>query len=144
MTSVFDGQTAVEHAETAAAEIRAINHLTYHDTALPYPSDAWRLIGQLASVAYRLQQALDQTASLIGRQHDRGLLGIDAGTAYASDPTSAVRDTVAGLDDARAAALLLADALEQAQQPLTYAHYTGPLDDDRDDEGDDGCVEAIR
>ena len=47
MTSVFDGQSAVEHAETAAAAIRAINHLTYHDTALPYPSDAWRLIERL-------------------------------------------------------------------------------------------------
>jgi hypothetical protein len=138
---VFDDHTAVEHAETAAASIRAINHLTCHDTALPYPSDAWLLIGQLASVAYRLRQALEQTATLIGRQHERGLVGIDTGTAYAGDPAGAVHDTVAALDDARAAALLLADALEQAQQPLTYAHYTGPF---VDDEGDDGRVEASR
>jgi hypothetical protein len=140
MTSVFDGHTAVEHAETAAAAIRAINHLTYHDTALPYPSDAWRLIGELGSLAYRLRQALEQTATLIRRQHESGLVGVDAGTVYAGDAAGAVRDTVAALDGARAAAIHLADALEQAQQPLTYAHYTGPLDD----EDDDGAVEATR
>jgi len=139
MTSVFDGHTAVEHAETAAAAIRAINHLTYHDTALPYPSDAWLLIGQLASIAYRLQQALRQTATLIRGQQERGLVGIDAGTAYAGDPAAATRDTVAALDDARAAALQLADALEQAQQQLTDAHCTGPLADE-----DDGCAEENR
>ena len=138
MTSVFDGQTAVEHAERAATAIRAINHLTYHDTALPYPSDAWRLIGQLGSVAYRLQQALRQTATLVRDQQERGLIGIDAGTAYAGDPAGAVRDTTAALEDAQAAACRLADALEQAQQPFTYAHYAGPLADD----GRDASVEA--
>jgi hypothetical protein len=137
MTSVFDGQTAVEHAETAAAAIRAINHLTYHDTALPYPSDAWRLIGQLGSVAYRLQQALRQTATLVRDQQERGLIGIDAGTTYAGDATGAVRDTTAALEDAQGAASRLADALEQAQQPLTYAHYTGAL-------AGDAWVEATR
>ena len=140
MTSVFDGQTAVEHAETAAAAIRAINQLTYHDTALPYPADAWRLMGQLASLAHRLQQALRQTATLVRDQQERGLVGIDAGTAYAGDPAGAVNDATAALEDAGAAASHLAEALEQAQQPLTYAHYAGPVTDE--EYRDDGCVEV--
>ena len=38
------GKTAVEHAVEAAEAIGAINHVTYHADALPYPSDAWRLL----------------------------------------------------------------------------------------------------
>ena len=59
----------------------------------------------LASVAYRLQQAFGQTATLVRRPAGRGLIGIDAGTAYAGDAAGAVADTTAALDDARAAAL---------------------------------------
>jgi hypothetical protein len=131
------GRTAVEHANEAAEAIRAINHLTFHDNALPYPSDAWRLINALASTAYRLSQALRQTGQLIQDKHARGEIGIDHGTDYAGETAAAVRDCLAGLADAGHATALLADALERAAGPLTYAHHLDPLvRDDADGDAD--------
>jgi hypothetical protein len=128
--SVFNGKSACEHAEAAAEAIRAINHVTFHDRALPYPSDAYRLIGELITLAERLPQALQQTAQRINRWQDAGELGIDAGTAYAGDPERAAVDTVAGLLAAAIAAGQLRDVLGQARRAITYAHYTGTTDDD--------------
>lgn len=128
-TSVFDGKTALEHGDDAAAAIRAINHLTDHSTSLPFPSDAYRLLGELETMAARLPQALDQVATLITRRQADGLIGIDPGTRYAGHPDWAVDDAVAGLRAAAAAAGQLRDALEQARHPLAYAHHTGPTDE---------------
>lgn len=133
------GKTAVEHAEEAAEAIRAINHVTFHAEALPYPSDAWRLISHLASLAHRLGQALEQTGNLVGGKQERGEIGIDHGTAYAGHPEMAVGDCLTGLQDAVQAAGLLAEALERAARPLTYAHYLDPLcRNDNDDTGGNG------
>jgi hypothetical protein len=128
--SVFDGKTACEHAEAAAEAIRAINHVTFHNAALPYPADAYRLIGALITLAERLPQALQQTAQRITRWQDVGELGIDPGTAYAADPDRAAADAVAGLHAAAIAAGHLRDALSQARRAITYAHYTDPAGDD--------------
>lgn len=142
-TSVSEaGKTAVEHALEAAEAIRAINHVTFHASSLPFPSDAWRLINAFATTAHRLAQALQQTGHLVRGKHEHGELGIDHGTDYDGEVNAAVRDCLAGLDDAVTATALLADALERAARPLTYAHYTGPhtdTDDDRDGaEGETG------
>jgi hypothetical protein len=131
--AVQDGRTAVEHAEVAAAAVRAINHLTYHDAALPYPADAWRLLNHLASLAHRLPQALDQTAHLLSSRRERGLIGIDPGTEYAGDAAAAVNHCLAGLARAQRCAAALAAALDDAAHSLTYAHYTDP-DDETEDE----------
>lgn len=127
------GKTAVEHALEAAEAIRAINHVTYHATSLPRPSDAWRLINTFATTAHRLAQALDQTGHLVRGMQQRGELGIDHGTNYDGHPEAAVRDCLAGLEDAGTATALLAEALERAARPLTYAHYIRPDTDDTDD-----------
>jgi hypothetical protein len=124
--SVFNGKTACEHAEAAAEAIRAINHVTFHDRALPYPSDAYRLLGELITLAERLPQALQQTAQRVTRWQDAGELGIDAGSAYAGDPARATVEAVAGLLAATIAAGQLRDALGQARRAITYVHYTGP------------------
>jgi hypothetical protein len=128
--SVFDGLTACEHAEAAAEAIRAINHVTLHDTAVPYPADAYRLVGALITLAERLPQALRQTAQRITRWQDAGELGIDPGTDYAGDPDRAAVDTVAGLLAAAIAAGHLRDTLSQARRAITYAHYVDPAGDD--------------
>ena len=125
-TSAFDGKTACEHADEAAAAIRAINHLTFHDTALPFPPDAYRLLGVLATMAARLPQAFEQVTRQLNRWHEDGLIGIDPGTSYAGDPDRAVRDAVTGLARAIRAAGHLSEALDLALHALTYAHYTGP------------------
>jgi hypothetical protein len=128
--AVQDGRIAVELAQAAADAVRAINHLTYHDTALPYPADSWRLLSQLATVAHRLPQALDQTAHHLTRRRERGLIGIDPGTEYAGNASEAVSHSLAGLARARRAAAELAAALDDAAHPLTYAHHADPYDDD--------------
>jgi hypothetical protein len=121
--AVMDGKTAVEHAAAAAEAIRAINHLTYHDEALPYPADAWRLLGQLGTAVHRLSQAVRQTAKLTDGKHQRGEIGIDPGTEYAGAEPTALAEVLAGLDAAGRLATALADALDRAAQPLTYAHH---------------------
>jgi len=124
--SVFDGLTACEHAQAAAEAIRAINHVTLHNTALPYPSDAHRLLGALITLAERLPQALQQTAQRITRWQHAGELGIDPGTDHAGDPDRAAVDAVAGLHAGAIAAGQLRDALSQARRAISYAHYTDP------------------
>jgi O-acetylhomoserine/O-acetylserine sulfhydrylase-like pyridoxal-dependent enzyme len=130
--SVFDGLTACEHAEAAAEAIRAINHLTLHDGALPYPSDAYRLLGGLITLAERLPQALQQTAQRVNRWQDAGELGIDPGTDYAADPDRAAAEAIAGLHAAAIAAGQLRDALSQARRAITYAHYNDPTTDEEE------------
>jgi hypothetical protein len=135
--AVQDGLTAVEHAQTAADAVRAINHLTYHDTALPYPADSWRLLTHLATAAHRLPQALDQTARHMASRRERGLIGIDPGTDYAGNAHVAVSHSLAGLARAERAAAELAAALDAAAHPLTYAHHAEPDDEtEYDDEID--------
>jgi hypothetical protein len=51
MTAVFDGRSATEHAEAAAEAIRAINHITGWPTVLTYPSAAYCVLGQLATLS---------------------------------------------------------------------------------------------
>ena len=131
-TSAFDGKTACEHADDAAAAIRAINHLTSHDTALPVPAAAYRLLGSLATMAARLPQAFEQVTQQLNRWHQDDLIGIDPGTSYAGDPDRAVRDAVTGLARASRAAGQLSEALDLALHPLTYAHSTGPTDGGED------------
>jgi hypothetical protein len=127
--SVFEGKTACEHAETAAGAIRAINHLTFGETALPNPSDAWRLIGHVASLAARLPQAFEQVARQLQRWQQAGLIGIDPGTRYGGDPAVAVATASIYLtEDATVAVATLSEALDTVREALTYAHWTGPTD----------------
>ena len=73
----------------------------------------------------------------MGGKQERGEVGIDHGTAYAGHPEMAVGDCLAGLEDAVEATQTLAEPLERAARPLTYAHYLDPLcrDDTHDAAG---------
>jgi hypothetical protein len=133
MTAAFDGHSATEHAEAAADAVRAINHITGRPAGLTYPSEAYRIVGQLATVAARLPQACEQITRQLRRWSDAGQVGIDAGTTWAGNPAGAVLDALAGLDEAAVAAEHLYAGLDQASGALCYAHYTGPdLDDGRE------------
>jgi hypothetical protein len=140
-TAVVDGKTAVEHAHDADQAIRAINHLTFNTGALPYPSDAWLLLGHLSTLAARLPQAFDQIATQVRAWHRDGLIGIDPGTRFANEPLLAVATAAIALTDhATTAANQLTQALNTAHDALAYAHYTGPCDQcdcsNHDDNGD--------
>jgi hypothetical protein len=130
MTAVLDGRTAAVPADAAADAVRAINHITGWPRGLVYPSETYRVLGQLATVAARLPQACEQIARKLAIWRDAGHLGIDPGTRHVGDPAAAVRAATTGLDDAATTAARLSEAQHEAAAALAYAHYTGPdLDD---------------
>jgi hypothetical protein len=128
MTALFDGRSATEHAEAAAEAVRAINHITGWPPGrgLAYPSEAYRVLGQLATVAARLPQACTQIIRQLITWDSAGQLGFDPGTTYAGHPAAAVVDAMHRLDDAVRAARYLEHALAEATHVLTYAHHTDP------------------
>ena len=126
----FNGLTTLEHATTVAEAVRAINHLTRHDEALPFPSDAYRVTSDLATAVYRLPQAFTQISGRVGRWHQVGQLGFDHGSPCGDRADQAVDELQRWLtQDAARAADSLARVLEATAQLLAAAHYAGPLDD---------------
>jgi hypothetical protein len=123
----FDGRDVHEHAAQAAAEaIRAINHITsWTGAGMTWPSDAYRVLSALATVAALLPQAFEQIARQVTVWHEQGHLGIDAGRDYAGRPGYAA----AVVHDTLTAAVQRADALltelAAAVQVLAWAHGTG-------------------
>lgn len=109
-----------EAAVAAAEEVRALNHLTFGSTRVgwEFPSDAYSVIGGLGQLANGLPQAIDQI-----RAH---LSGLAEGGHVRSDRGDTDKDLTAAhsaLQDARAAALILAEALGRAHSatsPLSY------------------------
>jgi hypothetical protein len=133
----FDGKTALEHAETAAEALRALNHITaWPGGGLAYLADAHAVLGSLSVLAMRLPQACGQLASQLQKWHAAGRVGIDRGTRYADDPGLAVSTACQHLtDDAPVAAHQLHDALDAAHSAITYAHYLDhPTNNDPDTE----------
>src|SRR6266496_4395540 len=126
MTAVFDGRTATEHAEAATDAVRAINHITGWPAGLAYPSEAYRVLGQLATVAARLPQACKQITRQLITWDSAGLIGFDPGTTYAGHTVAAVVDAMHRLDDAARAARYLEHTLAEATHVLTYAHHAAP------------------
>ncbi len=116
--------SVIEHADAAAEAIRAINHLTLWG-GLAYPAEAYQLLGDLATLAYRLPQAFAQLARQLDDWHTAGRVRIDPGTEFANSPGLAIATATSYLrDDAVPTAERLAAALNQAQQSLAYASYT--------------------
>ena len=116
--------SVIEHADAAAEAIRAINHLTLWG-GLAYPAEAYQLLGDLATLAYRLPQALAQLARQLDDWHTAGRVRIDPGTEFADNPGLAIATATSYLrDDAVPTAERLAAALNQAQQSIAYASYT--------------------
>lgn len=88
--------TPIEHASTAAEAVRALNHATLSagpangSDGYVWPADVDAVTAQLAILAQRLPQALDQaarwleTSAATGRVgHDKGLDGERAGVLAA-------------------------------------------------------------
>jgi hypothetical protein len=116
-------------ANGAAAAIRALNHSTLPANGSPgltYPSDAYRTLGALSMLADRLPQVLRQVASYLMRELQMDHVDIDGG-AHAGDPMGAIGTAASLLDEqAVRAARQLAAILDDAQQAIAFASYTGP------------------
>ncbi len=128
--TVFNGRSANEHADDAAEAIRGINHLTFDAGSLRYPSDVYRILGSLDSVVSRLPQALEQIDRLLQRWLEAEEISIDQGEFVGDPPAAVAAATTHLLNEARPALAQAGKALAAARDALTWASYTGDVDDD--------------
>ncbi len=110
-----------ELAGQAAEALRALNHATLPGTGgLAYPADAYEVTGQLSVLAARLPQALAQLLAFLQEQAAAGVVTVVAGQ-HQGDPAAMLAAVTGGLDAAAASARRLHQALDAAQNHLTWA-----------------------
>ena len=113
---------ALELAEQAAEALRELNHRTRDARAFTGPAELYRLVGELALLAGRLPQLLDQLDRWLRAEHDVGRIRADA----RADPGRIIAAAGAELADAGDAAHDLAHVLAAARQHLVHLGATGP------------------
>ena len=91
----------LEVAEGIAEGVKVLNHLTRDHAALEYPSEADRLIRELASAAARLPQLLGQVSAWLSAEQEAGRIIVTYGD-YAGQPARAVATAAIRLDEAEA------------------------------------------
>jgi hypothetical protein len=107
-------------AGLVAEGTRYLNHATRHHEALRYPSDADRVVRELASMAGRLDQLLEQIGAWLAAEQEAGRIGM-AASEFGGGPVAAVRAVTTArlrLDAARLEAENLHGALEYAGHVL--------------------------
>lgn len=102
-------------AERAAEAVRELNHRTRDPRVFSGPAELYRLVGELALVAVRFPQLLDQLDRWLSAEHDAGRVRVDD---TGGDPGLVVAAAGAGLADAGDAAHDLARVLDAARQHL--------------------------
>jgi hypothetical protein len=108
-------------AGEAAEAVRALNHASLPGAGgLVFPADAYDVTGQLALLASRLPQALAQILAFLQAEVKAGRVAVVAGE-HAGDPGAMLTAVTASLDSAAAAARRLHQALDSAQNQLTWA-----------------------
>lgn len=110
--------TTIATAEAFAEAARVLNHATSRPSGLTYPATAYRVLGELAAGAHRLDQLAGQLGGYLSRELAAGHLGDDSGT----DPAGPVRAARRHLVLSAAAALALASELSQAQSAIAGLH----------------------
>jgi hypothetical protein len=117
--------TPAELAGQAAEAVRALNHATIPGAGgLDYPAGAYEVTGQLAVLAARLPQALAQILAFLQEQAAAGQVTVVAGQ-HQGDPAAMLAAVTADLDAAAGFARLLHQALDAAQNHLTWAAANG-------------------
>jgi hypothetical protein len=108
-------------AADAAEAVRGLNHATLPGAGgLVFPADAYDVTGQLALLASRLPQALAQLLAFLHAEVQAGRVAVVAGE-HAGDPAAVRAAVTASLDSAVASARRLHQALDTAQNHLTWA-----------------------
>jgi hypothetical protein len=102
--------------EHAAEAIRELNHRTRDHAALADPVEFSWLLSDLAAMASRLPQLLDQLDRWLRHEHDEGRIRADDNT----DPGQLVCLTTAQLHQAEHRAHSLAQALDAAHQHVAH------------------------
>ena len=106
-------ERTLQLAGTLAEVVRVLNHQTRHHEALRYPSEADRLIRELATIAMRLPQLIDQVSAWLRQEQDAGRIEVSHGD-YAGNPHGAYIAAVMRLEAAQASAAELRADLESA------------------------------
>jgi hypothetical protein len=120
------GREPARLAAEAAEAVRALNHATLPGAgALVFPADAYDVTGQLALLASRLPQALAQLLAFLQAEVKAGRVVIVAGD-HAGDPAAALAALTGSVDAAMASARRLHQALDAAQNKLTWAAAASP------------------
>jgi hypothetical protein len=115
-----DGGPAILAGQAAEA-VRALNRATVPGAGgLVFPADAYEVTGQLAVLAARLPQALAQLLTFLRAEVKAGRVVIVSGPD-AGDPAAALAAVTGSLDAAVASARRLHQALDAAQNQLTWA-----------------------
>jgi hypothetical protein len=108
-------------AGEAAEAVRALNHATLPGSGgLAFPADAYDVTGQLALLASRLPQALAQLLTFLHAEVQAGRVVVVAGE-HAGDSAAMLAAVTDSLDAAVVSARRLHDALDAAQNQLTWA-----------------------
>jgi hypothetical protein len=118
---VTAGDSPAALAGQAAEAVRALNHATLPGPGgLAFPADAYDVTGALALLASRLPQALAQLLAFLRAEVEAGRVVIVAGE-HAGDPAAVLAAVTTSLDEAAASARRLRQALDAAQNRLTWA-----------------------
>lgn len=107
-------------ADTAAEAVRELNHATRGGTGLTGPADVYTVLGELALLLGRLPQAFTELQAFLDSECDTDLIAVVDGD-YAGDPIAVVTASAHWLTRATDATQAARDALDQAQQSLTWA-----------------------
>jgi hypothetical protein len=101
--------------------VRALNHATLPGAdGLAFPADACDVTGKLALLASRLPQALAQLLAFLRSEVEAGRVAVVAGE-HDGDPAAMLAAVTDSLDAAVVSARRLHDALDSAQNQLTWA-----------------------
>lgn len=117
------------HAAIAAEAIRALNHATLPGRpGLVEPADAYRVFTDLALLADRLGQAIDQVQQFLDREALAGTIRIVDGE-HRGDLHAAIADCRSMTGRAAVLAGRLGALLHAAQNTVTWAAASGRGDD---------------
>jgi hypothetical protein len=112
-------------AAEAAESVRSLNHATLPGSGgLVFPADAYDVTGALGLLASRLPQALAQILAFLRAEVLAGRVVVVAGD-HAGDPDAVLAAVTASLDQAVTSARRLHQALDTAQNQLTWAARSG-------------------
>ena len=134
-SQVGDDGSPNRAAEIAGQAIRDFNHRTINANGhlgWNYPADAYRVLGELCSMAGGLPQAFDQVARFLTRLNHDELVVMDAGGPFEGNTGAAIEMACQELTAARQHAHNLYAALAAAQAAISRASYNGGPDVDED------------
>ena len=108
-----DPATVTEYGDALPELVRALNHIPRHHEASDYPSDADRLIRNVAQAVGRLPQLLGQVDAWLAQEGAAGRITIPH-SGHDGAPLAAVAAARVRLGAAGAAAIALQEALDSA------------------------------